>query len=123
MATQPRFAFALEYVDDVNAAKDFYTRVLGLAVDREAPNFVQFRDPSGANFAVASDEAMDGARDDELYWVVDDADAAFRELSKKGDVAMPVKQMPFGKVFGMKDPAGRPRYLIEFAAERPSKPA
>ena len=33
---------------------------------------------------------------------------------------MPLKDMPFGKVFGVKDADGRPRYLIELAPVRPS---
>jgi hypothetical protein len=31
--------------------------------------------------------------------------------------------MPFGKVFGIKDPASQPRYLLEFGRDRPSRPA
>jgi hypothetical protein len=30
--------------------------------------------------------------------------------------------MPFGKVFGVKGPAGQPRYLLELAQDRPSQP-
>jgi hypothetical protein len=36
---------------------------------------------------------------------------------------MPLKPMPFGKVFGIQDPSGQPQYLIEFAKVRPSQPA
>jgi predicted enzyme related to lactoylglutathione lyase len=116
MAIEPHFAFTLEYVPDVDAAKQFYEEVLGLKVERYHPTFVQFD-----RFALASDEAMSGSAEPELYWAVEDADAAFAELSGKAEVTMPLKQMPFGKVFGVKDPAGRPRYLIEFARNRPSQ--
>jgi hypothetical protein len=64
---------------------------------------------------------MSGTRELELYWLVDDAEAAFAELSPKAEVSLPLKQMPFGKVFGVKDPAGQPRYLIELAQNRPSR--
>src|SRR5512143_1152532 len=100
MTTVPHFAFVLEYVTDVEAARRFYTDVLGLEVERYHPAFVQFD-----RFAVASDESMTGSREPELYWVVEDAEAAFRELSGKAEVTMPLKQMPFGKVFAIKDPA------------------
>jgi predicted enzyme related to lactoylglutathione lyase len=120
MKIRSQFAFALEYVSDIAAAKRFYVEVLGLEVEREAPVFVQFRDQAGANYAIASDEAMGGARGLELYWRVDDAEAAFSELSQQADVVFPPRQMPFGKVFSIKDPAGQPQYLIEFAANRPS---
>ena len=116
MATRPRFGFALEYVSDIEAVKRFYVDVLGLEVERDHPTFVQF-----ANFAIASDESMGGRGEPELYWLVDDAEAAFSDLSQKADVSLPLQQMPFGKVFGIKDPAGRPCYLVELAQDRPSR--
>ncbi len=121
MTTKPRFGFALEYVPDVEAVKRFYVEVLGLEVEREAPTFVQFKDQAGDYFAIASDESMGARGDLELYWLVDDAEAAFSDLSQKAEVSLPLKQMPFGKVFGIKDPAGQPRYLIELARNRPSR--
>ncbi len=121
MNAKPRFGFALEYVSDLEAAKRFYVEVLGLEVEREAPVFVQFKDQAGDYFAIASDESMSGSRGLELYWLVDDAEAAFGELSQKAEVTVPLKQMPFGKVFGLKDPTGQPQYLIELAQNRPSR--
>lgn len=121
MTANPRFGFALEYVSDIEAAKRFYVQVLGLEVEREAPVFVQFKDQAGAAYAIASDESMSGHRGLELYWLVDDAEAAFSELSQKAEVGIPIKQMPFGKVFGIKDPSGQIQYLLEFAQNRPSR--
>jgi hypothetical protein len=66
---------------------------------------------------------MRNTRQPEVYWVVEDAEAAFKELSQKGEISLPLKQMPFGKVFGIQDPSGQPQYLIEFAKVRPSQPA
>jgi predicted enzyme related to lactoylglutathione lyase len=123
MTTKPRFGFALEYVSDIATAKRYYVEVLGLEVEREAPVFVQLRDKAGASYAIASDESMSADRGLELYWLVEDAEAAFNELSGKAEVSSPLKQMPFGKVFGIKDPAGQTQYLLEFAQNRPSKPA
>ena len=117
MAGSARFGFALEYVADVDAAMRFYRDVLGLKVERYHPTYVQFE-----HFALASDESLGGSREPELYWLVDDAEAAFRDLSQKAEVTLPLKQMPFGKVFAVKDPAGRPRYLLELAQNRPSQP-
>jgi catechol 2,3-dioxygenase-like lactoylglutathione lyase family enzyme len=121
MATKPRFVFALEYVSDVEATKRFYVDVLGLAVERDSPTFVQFKDQAGHNYAISSDEPVGGSRELELYWLVDDAEAAFRELSQKADVSLSLKQLPFGKVFGVKDPTGQPQYLLELAQNRPSR--
>jgi catechol 2,3-dioxygenase-like lactoylglutathione lyase family enzyme len=118
MSIQPKFGFILYYVDDVEAARRFYVDILGLEVQRYHPTFVQFE-----NFAIASDEAMNASREPEVYWVVPDAEAALVELARKAEIAMPLRQMPFGKVFAVKDPAGNSLYLIEFARERPSQAA
>ncbi len=117
MSNKPKFGFVLEYVTNIEAAKDFYERVLGLQVERYHPTFVQFE-----NFAIASDESMSGTREPEIYWLVDDAQAAFNELSQKAEVSVPLKQMPFGKVFAIQDPTGHSCYLIELAQNRPSRP-
>jgi catechol 2,3-dioxygenase-like lactoylglutathione lyase family enzyme len=117
MDNKPKFGFVLEYVTDIEAARRFYVEILGLEVERVSPVFVQFD-----HFAIASDESMSGNRDHEVYWLVDDAEAAFSDFSQKADVILPLKQMPFGKVFGIKDSAGQPLYLVEFAKNRPSQP-
>lgn len=117
MSNKPEFGFVLEYVTDIEAARRFYVDVLGLEVERISPVFVQF-----SHFAIASDESMSGSRDPELYWLVNDAQAAFDDISQKAEVIMPLKQMPFGKVFGIKDPAGQPLYILEFSQDRPSQP-
>ena len=113
----PRFGFVIEYVPDTEAARRFYEDVLGLEAERVAPNFVQFD-----HFALASDEALGGAGEPELYWLVDDAEAAYRELATQATVSLPLSDKPFGKVFAIQDPAGRPRFLIELARNRPSQP-
>jgi catechol 2,3-dioxygenase-like lactoylglutathione lyase family enzyme len=122
MTNRPRFGFVLEYVSDVEAAKRFYVDVLGLEVERDHPTFVQLRDGAGASYALAGDAPLGGNGEPELYWIVADAEDAYHELSEKAEVSLPLKQMPYGKVFGIKDPSGQPQYLIEFSQERPSRP-
>ncbi|HTW68008.1 MAG TPA: VOC family protein [Bryobacteraceae bacterium] len=114
---KPQFGLAVQYVTDIESAKRFYVDVLGLEVQRQAPDFIQFQ-----NFAIAGDAPLGGHGEPELFWLVDDAEAAFQEMSKKADVSLPLKQQPFGKVFGIKDPAGHPCYVLELARHRPSKP-
>jgi catechol 2,3-dioxygenase-like lactoylglutathione lyase family enzyme len=121
MTTTTRFGFVLEYVKDIEAAKRFFVDTLGLQIDREAPTFVQFRSPDGASYAIASDEPMDPSGAPEIWWVVDDAQSALAELSRQAEVSMPLRHMPFGDCFGIKDPAGQVHYLLEFARERPSQ--
>jgi catechol 2,3-dioxygenase-like lactoylglutathione lyase family enzyme len=114
---KPKFGFVVEYVPDIQAAKRFYVDVLGLDVEREHPTFVQF-----SHFAIANDESLSGSRGPEVYWLVDDAAAAFTELSQRADVTLPLTQRPYGRVFGIAEPSGTPRYLLELARERPSRP-
>jgi catechol 2,3-dioxygenase-like lactoylglutathione lyase family enzyme len=122
MATSTaRFGFALEYVSDINAARRFFVDVLGLEVDRDHPTFVQFKAQDGATYAIASDEPMDNSGGPELWWLVDDAEGAFTQMSSTAEVSMPLREMPFGKCFGIKDPAGQVHYLLELASERPSR--
>ncbi len=115
MNSKPKFGFFLEYVEDIEAAKRFYVDVLHLEVERAAPVFVQFE-----HFAIASDESMSGKREAEVYWIIENAEAAFAEFSQKAKVIQSIQQKPFGKVFGIQDPTGQPIYLIEFAQQRPS---
>jgi predicted enzyme related to lactoylglutathione lyase len=117
MNPSPRFGFAVEYVTDIDTARRFYTDVMGLEVQRVAPQFVQFE-----HFAIASDESLSGTNETELYWLVDDADAALAEMSHNTDITMPMRELPFGKVFAVKDPVGQPQYVLELARNRPSQP-
>jgi predicted enzyme related to lactoylglutathione lyase len=116
MNNKPEFGFFLEYVPDIEEARRFYVNVFGLEVERTSPVFVQFK-----HFAIASDESMSGTRDPEVYWLVQDAEASFQAFSQKAEIVMPLKQMPFGKVFAIKDPEGQTQYLLEFAQNRPSQ--
>ena len=114
--SQPQFGFVVQYVKDIAAARRFYEEVMGLPVQRSHPTFVQFD-----KFAIASDEPMAGQGEPELYWLVDDAEAAIAKLSRKAEVSLPLKEQPFGKVFGIRDADGEPRYLLELAKNRPSR--
>jgi catechol 2,3-dioxygenase-like lactoylglutathione lyase family enzyme len=121
MPSSARFGFALEYTTDVPAARRFFTEVLGLQLERDHPTFVQFKDANGAAYAIASDQPMDTGDAAELWWVVDNAEQACAEMSQQAELAMPLRDMPFGKCFGIKDPAGQVHYLLEFAQQRPSQ--
>ncbi len=116
MGSKTRFGFVVEYVKDIEAAKRFYVGVLGLEIQRQHPSFIQFE-----TFALASDEPLGGTGEDELYWLVDDAENTYARLSDQVDISMPLKQFPFGKVFGILDPDGRTRFLLELVKNRPSQ--
>src|SRR5438270_9249862 len=117
-----RFGFALEYVSDINAARPFFVDVLGLAVDRDHPTFVQFKAQDGVSYAIASDEPMDKSGGPELWWLVDDAEGAFSEMSSGAEVSMPLREMPFGKVLRHQG-SRRPGALSAGVRQRAPEPA
>jgi catechol 2,3-dioxygenase-like lactoylglutathione lyase family enzyme len=117
MKVQPRFGFVVQYVKDINAAKQFYERVLGLRPERAHPNYVQFE-----HFAIASDAPMGDGRELEVYWLIDDAEASFQSIPPEVEIVLPLREVPFGKVYGIRDPDGQPQYLLQLAATRPSQP-
>jgi predicted enzyme related to lactoylglutathione lyase len=116
MNTKPRFGFAVEYVEDIDAATRFYTDVMGLQVERAAPTYVQFE-----SFGITNEQRAVPGEGPELYWLVEDADTAYGEMSGQTKVAMPLTQMPFGRLFAVADPAGHARYVLELAQNRPSE--
>lgn len=116
MNDKPKFGFIVEYVKNIEEAKHFYNEVVGLQIQREHPTFVQFD-----NFAIASDEPIIKNNNREIYWVVDNAQAEFNNLEQKTEVTLPLKQMAFGKVFGIKGASGEPLYFVEFERKRPSE--
>ena len=118
MNEKPRFGFVVEYVKDIEAARSFYVDVLGLVVEREHPAFVQFE-----NFAIAADEPMSGNPAQEVFWLVNDADEAFKFLSGRAEISLPLKEMPFGKVFGIRNKDATPCYILELSQKRPSSEA
>jgi len=116
MSSSPRFGFVVEYVKDIEVSKQFYVDVMGLQIQRSHSTYVQFD-----SFAIASDTSMDGESKQELFWIIDNAQIAFDHLSTCSDICLNLKQLPFGKVFGIRDKDGYPRYLLELAKNRPSQ--
>jgi catechol 2,3-dioxygenase-like lactoylglutathione lyase family enzyme len=120
MSIKARFGFALSYVADLEAATRFSVETLGLEVERMHPTFVQLRDQAGNGFALSSEQPLGDSRL-ELYWLVDDAERAARELAQTAEICLPLRAMPYGRVFGIRGPGGQPHYLVEFARDRPSQ--
>ncbi len=114
--------FVVRHVTDVDAARAFYTEKMGFEVEAEQPGFVQFKAPDGAPFAVSlasadpvAAELPSGQSEPlELWWYVDDADAAYAELQAKDvEIVFPPKDMPFGRAFAVKDPAGAYSFILQ----------
>jgi hypothetical protein len=45
----------------------------------------------------------------------------FDDARKEARISQPLKQLPFGKVFAIEGAAGQPCYLVQLAADRPSR--
>ncbi|MCJ8325486.1 MAG: hypothetical protein MJK08_00150 [Campylobacterales bacterium] len=116
MNEKPKFGFIVEYVKDIEIAKNFYVETLGLNVEREHPNYVQFD-----TFAIATDEPMGGEVKQEVYWLVKDINSIFTSISQKAEICLSMQEVPFGKVFGVRNPDGYPCYILELATNRPSQ--
>ena len=113
---KPTFGFVVEYVKNIKIARHFYVDILGLDVERELPTYIQFD-----TVAIASDAPMSQGAKQEIYWLIDDAKQSFNRLVDKAEICLPLQTPPFGSVFGIKDPDGEARYLLELASDRPSQ--
>jgi len=114
-----QLSFVAVNCSDLDRSLEFYVDVMGMEVEDQAPGFVQFGNKgAGANFALGRlEDSPTRSAEPELWWFVESAQAAYDELKGKGvEIATPVTQMPFGKTFSIKDPAGQQRYLLELAA-------
>ena len=76
-------AFSGISVNDIEKAKDFYTRVLGLDLSSEAMG-LHFRMPFGGALFIYEKSDHQPATYTALNFVVEDIDAAVDELAEKG---------------------------------------
>ena len=109
--------FVMIHVPDVAEARAFYTEKLGFMVEDEAPDFVQFARPASGGATVALGKGTAATSDCvELWWFVEDADAAYRDLAARG-VALSggVSDEPFGRTFTVQDPAGNTLSMLQLA--------
>lgn len=100
--------FVLVFVPDIEAAKTFYTEKLGLRIDDQSPDFVQFARPNGGAVFAAQQQADAAAYSGaQLWWAASDIDATYAALTDKGVTSiMPPTDMPFGRIFILQDPFG-----------------
>ena len=85
---------------------------------REHAAFIQFD-----HFALASDAPLGDDRAAELCWLVADIDDAWQTLKDQARVRMPLRSLPFGRIFSIDDADGHPCYVMQWAEQRPSQPA
>jgi catechol 2,3-dioxygenase-like lactoylglutathione lyase family enzyme len=99
--------FVIVHVKDMAAARAFYTEKLEYAVVDETPGFIQLDAGNGATLSLQLDDQAAPTTSVELWWEVADADATYALLTGRHvEVAEEPKDMPFGRVFSLKDPEG-----------------
>lgn len=105
----PGLNFVMLHVPNLDEAREFYTRTIGLDVESEQPGFLQFRNPdgNGAIFAVAEHPDAQNLAGGELWWMVEDADATYEGLVARGAASLtPPHNEDFGRAFEIRDPSG-----------------
>ncbi len=110
--------FVMLHTDDIAAARAFYKDRMGLTVVTDSPSFLQFASPTGkgADLAVGA-LTPEVSHEPELWWYVDDVDAAHATLIAQGaEIVAPLTDMPFGRFCATKDPAGYTVYLLQLAS-------
>lgn len=99
--------FILLHVRDIAAERDFYKDALGLELEGQSPDFVQFQPNGAASLALSKDEPPVPQQTVELWWQVDNADALHAALVQRGTTIVSApKDEPFGRAFSAKDPEG-----------------
>lgn len=109
--------FVMIHVANVNEATTFFTEKLGLEVEVQQSDFVQFKQPggNGAALAIGKGESNPDAGT-ELWWYVENAENALATLQQSGvTVKEPLTNMPFGRTFSIQGPGGYVLYLLQLA--------
>lgn len=105
--------FVMAHVPDVEATTAFYTEVVGLQVEQQAPGFVMFKRPDGAGASFALGQQGEG-EPVERWWYVDAVDQLCAGLQAKGVTVLDqLTDMPFGRYFSIKDPSGEKIYFLQ----------
>jgi predicted enzyme related to lactoylglutathione lyase len=97
--------------DDIEAARVFYTEVVGLKAAAKSPPGAVVFDTQPIPFAVrtpVSDLRKEGLGEGIAIWFgCDDADALHDHLVERGtQILFPPKDGPFGRYFAFRDPFG-----------------
>src|SRR5262249_6446688 len=99
--------FVVVHIKDTAVARSFYTEKLHYTVVDESPDFIQLDAGNGATLALQQDDQAAPTTSIELWWQVADVDATHATLVERhAEIAVSPKDMPFGRIFSLKDPDG-----------------
>jgi predicted enzyme related to lactoylglutathione lyase len=105
--------FVVAHVPSVAEVLPFYTEKLELEIEDQQPGFVQFKQSGqGAVYAIFEHGHVEPRSTVELWWSVDDADAALEQFKSQDiPIVEPLADQPFGRTFVITDPAGNKIYV------------
>ncbi|OLV16779.1 VOC family protein [Deinococcus marmoris] len=103
--------FIALHTQDLAAARQYYTEILGFETTAGPPNAAVFTQAGGASLAVreplpheARDHLGSGAS---IWFAVPDADAYHAQVTSAGaQVTQPPQDGPFGRMFSVQTPDG-----------------
>ncbi|MGU3407667.1 VOC family protein [Methylobacterium brachiatum] len=99
-------------VVDIEAARAFYTDIVGLTAAAQSPPGAVVFDTKPIPFAVRTPvidlgDTEDLGRGIAIWFSCDDADALHDQLAQRGTmIVFPPKDGPFGRYFAFRDPFG-----------------
>ncbi len=106
--------FVMLHVGDVAEARAFFVNQLGLEIEDESPEFLQFKTPNGGASLGVGRPPSAAADATELWWFVDDADAVHADLVAKGvAIVQPPTDEPFGRSVVIRGPGGHALHLLQ----------
>ena len=116
-------------VSDVDRARDFYANQAGFNLDHDHTvsdelRFVQLT-PPGSACSIALGKGLSDAQPGSvkgMQLVVDDAQAAYEELTGRGVEATEVQEFPWGRFTFFSDPDGNAWAVQEISGARTESP-
>jgi predicted enzyme related to lactoylglutathione lyase len=96
------------YVRDFPRMLDFYRDTLGFAVAYQNDHFASLRSSEGAEIELHGGRESTGSEGNHwfLHITVEDIQATAEELSRRGVTVSEIREEPYGKIAGFKDPEG-----------------
>jgi predicted enzyme related to lactoylglutathione lyase len=116
-------------VSDIDRARDFYANQVGFNLDHDHTvsdelRFVQLT-PPGSACSIALGKGLSDAQPGSvkgMQLVVDDAQAAYEELTGRGVEATEVQEFPWGRFTFFSDPDGNAWAVQEISGARTESP-
>lgn len=111
-------SYGILRTSDMEKSRRFFTEQLGLEIDEaQGATFSQFASNAGVPWAIMPATPDAAPKDIDLYFTVDDVDAAYAAWKDRGvDMVTEPHDEPFGRTFTFRDPDGRQLHVLTTAS-------